>query len=96
MRVKGAVPEIYTVRSGVLCGGNQSFHVSPRTAALLAIAFVAFILSLGWYVYVAESASVRGKWAQAERQAAHQAVPDDYVERLMTLVLHRAGATDMP
>ena len=109
MHVKGVVPEIHTVRSGRaeewlgaslyldLCGaGSQSFHDPPRVGALSAIALVAFVLSLGWCLYAAESPGVDGKWAQAQRQAAHQAIPDDYVERLLTLVPQRAGATDTP
>jgi hypothetical protein len=109
VHVKGVVREIHTVQSGGveerlgaslyhdLCGaGSQSFHAPPRVGALSAIAFVAFVLSLGWCLYAAESPGVDVKWAQAQRQAAHQAIPDDYVERLLTLVLQRAGATDTP
>ena len=75
--------------------GNQSLRHSPGTTALSGMAIVAFILSLGWYLYSAESPAVGGKWALAQQQPSYQTNPDDYVEELMTLVLSRAGAADV-
>ena len=68
---------------------------SPRMTVLSRLAFVIFILSLIWSLYAGESPDGGGKWAQAERQAADQARPDDYLERLLALVPHRAGATEI-
>jgi hypothetical protein len=52
-------------------------------------------LSRAWCVCAMESRGVVGKWAQAEQEAPHRAIPDDYVEGLLTFVLHRLGATDV-
>ena len=76
--------------------GNQSLRHSPGTTALSGMAILAFILSLGWYLYSAESPTVGGKWALRQHQPSYQTNPDDYVEGLMTLVLRRAGAADVP
>jgi hypothetical protein len=103
---KGVIPEVHTLQSseeeewtGAALhsrgAGNQSFHAPPRTIALSGVAVVAFILSLVWCLYAKELPGVDGKWVQAERQAAYQANPDDYVEGFLTLVLRRAGATDI-
>jgi hypothetical protein len=75
--------------------GDQSLRAPPRTIALSGIGVVAFILSLVWCLYAKESLSVDGKWVPTERQVAHQANPDDYVEALRTLVLRSAGAADI-
>ena len=75
--------------------GNQSFRAPPRTIALSGIGVVAFILSLVWCLYAKEPLSVDGKLAPSEREAAHQANPDDYVEALRTVVRRRAGAVDI-
>jgi hypothetical protein len=53
-------------------------------------------LSWAWRVCAVESRGVVGKWAQAEQEAPRRAIPDDYVEGLLTFVLHRLGATDVP
>jgi hypothetical protein len=107
VHVKGPVPEIYTVRSGGVFWKSSSTH---RYIAIYAAAAAnLFMLRperlhcfricdhplLGVVRLRGRISKCRGKWAQAER-AAHQAIPDDYVERRPTLVLHRAGATDMP
>ena len=70
---------------------GRPFNALPRTTALSCIALAAFILSCAWSVYAVASRSAGGKWAQAEQEAAHQAIPDDYVEGFLTLVLHRDG-----
>ena len=100
------IPGVSTARSGWVeeggsrhpdppGAGNQSFRAPSRTIALSGIGVVAFILSLVWYLYAKESLSVDGKWVPTERQVAHQANPDDYVEALRTLVRRRAGAADI-
>ena len=80
---------------GELCEKNgaigRPFNALPRTTALSCIALAAFILSCAWSVYAVAWRSAGGKWAQAEQEAAHQAIPDDYVEGFLTLVLHRDG-----
>ena len=70
---------------------GHPFNALARTIALSCNALVAFILSCAWCVYAVESRSVGGKRAQAEQEAAQQAIPDDYVEGLPTLVLHKDG-----
>jgi hypothetical protein len=70
---------------------GRPFNALPRTTALSCIALAAFILSCAWSVNAVASRSAGGKWAQAEQEAAHQAIPDDYVEGSLTLVLHRDG-----
>jgi len=70
---------------------GRPFNALRRTTALSCIALAAFILSCAWSVYAVASRSAGGKWAQAEQEAAHQAIPDDYVEGFLTLVLHRDG-----